>query len=204
MLVEVNTTFHGVDTCRLIDFPVVASGQLPQPFREWLGEANDQMLFFLIYRKVKINNFRCLRDVFLIGPYLSEDFTGVPRSSRRFLWRRHLGFKMAAPEMTLTRTWGGLFDPHCGGGARWRPFRFRPPSWMTSFPEPATGNEVIQDGGRKRKGRHLAPPPQWGSKRPPYTTNTVSCVSLSFRTHPCVLAFITYILCTNGIEMAFV
>ena len=36
---------------------------------------------------------------------------------------------------------------------------------MTSFPEP--GNEVIQDGGRKRKGRHLAPPPQWGSKRPP-------------------------------------
>ena len=28
------------------------------------------------------------------------------------------------------------------------------------------------------------------------------CVSLSFRTHPCVLAFITYILCTNGIEMA--
>ena len=25
----------------------------------------------------------------------------------------------------------------------------------------------------------------------------VECVSLSFRTHPCVLAFITYILCTN-------
>ena len=36
------------------------------------------------------------------------------------------------------------------------------------------------------------------------SSNTVSCVSLSFRTHPCVLAFITYILCTNGIEMAFV
>ena len=32
----------------------------------------------------------------------------------------------------------------------------------------------------------------------------VECVSLSFRTHPCVLAFITYILCTNGIEMALV
>ena len=32
------------------------------------------------------------------------------------------------------------------------------------------GNEVIQDGDRKRKGRHLAPPPQWGSKKPPYTT----------------------------------
>ena len=25
-------------------------------------------------------------------------------------------------------------------------------------------NEVIQDGGRKQKGGHLAPPPQWGSK----------------------------------------
>ena len=32
----------------------------------------------------------------------------------------------------------------------------------------------------------------------------VECVSLSFRTPPCVLAFITYILCTNGIEMAYV
>ena len=35
------------------------------------------------------------------------------------------------------------------------------------------GNEVIQDGDRKRKGRHLAPPPQWGSKKPPYTTGVV-------------------------------
>ena len=32
----------------------------------------------------------------------------------------------------------------------------------------------------------------------------VKCVSLSFRTHTCVLAFITYIMCTNGIEMALV
>ena len=32
----------------------------------------------------------------------------------------------------------------------------------------------------------------------------VECVSLSFRTHTCVLAFITYIMCTNGIEMALV
>ena len=35
---------------------------------------------------------------------------------------------------------------------------------------PHSGNEVIQDGDRKRKGRHLAPPPQWGSKNSPYTT----------------------------------
>ena len=27
-----------------------------------------------------------------------------------------------------------------------------------------SGNEVIQDGGLKRKGRHLAPPPQWDRK----------------------------------------
>ena len=33
-----------------------------------------------------------------------------------------------------------------------------------------SANEVIQDGGRKRKGRHFPPPPQWGSKKVPYTT----------------------------------
>ena len=33
------------------------------------------------------------------------------------------------------------------------------------------------------------------------SSNTVSCVSLSFRTHPGILAFVTYILCPNGIEM---
>ena len=36
----------------------------------------------------------------------------------------------------------------------------------------ATGsrNEVIQDGDRKRKGRHFPPPPQWGSKNSPQVT----------------------------------
>ena len=33
-----------------------------------------------------------------------------------------------------------------------------------------SGNGVIQYGDRKRKGRHLPPPPQWGSKKVPYTT----------------------------------
>ena len=50
---------------------------------------------------------------------------------------------------------------------------FRSPLWwwwkMATLPLPAailddlicgTGNEVIQDGGRKRKGRHFPPPPQ--------------------------------------------
>ena len=50
---------------------------------------------------------------------------------------------------------------------------------MAALPLPVTilddlisgsANEVIQDGGRKRKGRHFAPPPQWGSKKVPYTT----------------------------------
>ena len=45
--------------------------------------------------------------------------------------------------------------PIAARGAKWRPFRFRSPSWMTSFA--GTGNEVIQDGDRKRKGRHFAP-----------------------------------------------
>ena len=33
-----------------------------------------------------------------------------------------------------------FFAPHCGGGgARWRPFHFGPPSWMTSFPVTSVG-----------------------------------------------------------------
>ena len=47
---------------------------------------------------------------------------------------------------------------------------------MAALPLPAailddlisgSANEVIQDGGRKRKGRHFPPPPQWGSKNAP-------------------------------------
>ena len=34
-----------------------------------------------------------------------------------------------------------------------------------------TGNEVIQDGGRKRKGRHFTPPARWGRKGRPILLN---------------------------------
>ena len=53
---------------------------------------------------------------------------------------------------------------------------------MAALPLPAailddlicgTGNEVIQDGDRKRKGRHFPPPPQWGSKKPPQVLDDV-------------------------------
>ena len=53
---------------------------------------------------------------------------------------------MATPEMTSTKTWGAFFDPYWGGGARWRPFRFRPPSWMTSFPEPEMRSSKMAAG----------------------------------------------------------
>ena len=56
----------------------------------------------------------------------------VSTSSGRHFYRRHLRFKMVMPEMTSSRTWGEFFDPYCGGGGKWRPFRFRSPSWMTS------------------------------------------------------------------------
>ena len=50
-----------------------------------------------------------------------------------------------------------------------------------------TGNEVIQDGDRKRKGRHLAPPPQWGSKNSPYTTNMYLTIQVIPHPIPCRL-----------------
>ena len=87
----------------------------------------------------------------------------VPTSTRRYLWRRHLGSKMAAPEMTSTKTWGGLFDPYWGVRSK-----------MAALPLPAailddlicgTENEVIQDGRRKRKGRHLAPHSSMGVEK---------------------------------------
>ena len=62
---------------------------------------------------------------------------------------------------------------------------------MAALPLPVTilddlisgsANEVIQDGGRKRKGRHFAPPPQWGSKKVPYTTNKAQISSFYFIT----------------------
>ena len=42
---------------------------------------------------------------------------------------------------------------------------------MTSFA--GTRNEVIQDGDRKRKGRHFPPPPQWRSKNAPQVLDDV-------------------------------
>ena len=58
----------------------------------------------------------------------------------------------------------GFSIPIAVRGAKWRPFRFRSPSWMTSSAGP--GNEVIQDGDRKRKGRHFAPRTAMGIEKP--------------------------------------
>ena len=61
--------------------------------------------------------------------------------------------------------------PVVEGGGKWRPFRFRSPSWVTSFA--GTGNEVTQDGDRKRKGRHFPPPSTMGiEKRALYYSNS--------------------------------
>ena len=133
---------RGVDTCRLIDFPVVASGQLPQPFREWLGEANDQMFFLISVSQMSAGRFWTRTT-----PFWGWDiFTGVPTSSKHYLWRRHLDSKMAAPEMTSIRTWGESLEPYWGGGAKWRPFRFRSPSWITSFAEPEMRSSNMATG----------------------------------------------------------
>ena len=93
-------------------------------------------------------------------------FTGVPTSPRRYLWRRHL-------PRWRRRKWR---QPRPGESFR-RPLRRRRKMAAILLPVAilddlicGTGNEVIQNGGRKRKGGHLTPPPQWGSKNSPYTT----------------------------------
>ena len=152
---------RGVDTCRLIDFPVVASGQLSQPFRKWLGEANDQMLFLISIEKWK-NNFRHLPDVFGLGLPLSEDGTSWWESRR-------------PPDVTCG---AAILDGGAGNDINQDLGRvFRLPLWrwrkMVALPLPVailddlisgSANDVIHHGGRKRKGLHLAPPPEWGSK----------------------------------------
>ena len=62
-------------------------------------------------------------------------------------------------------------------GARWRPFRFRRPSWMTSFAEPRMRSSKMAAGSGRAAILLLTP--QWGSKRPPYTTK----MATSFLVH---------------------
>ena len=50
----------------------------------------------------------------------------------------------------------------------WPLFRFL--CVLCNFRRTGSGNEVIQDGDRKRKGRQLAPQPHCGLKYAPYTT----------------------------------
>ena len=157
MLAEVNTTFHGTWCWH------VQADRLPRSGKRATPSAISRMIrSFSISFNV---NFRRIRDVFGLGRPLSKDFTGVRTSSRRYLWRRHLGFKMAAPEMTSTKTWGAFFDPYCGGGGKWRPFRFRPPSWMTSFAEQEMRSSKMATGSgraaifRRRRNRDRKTPP---------------------------------------------
>ena len=120
----------GVDTCRLIDFPVVASRQLPQPFREWLGEANDQMLFFNLYRKklqASTGRFWTRTTPF----WRWESFMGVPTS----------------PDVT------------CGTAIlipRWRRRKWRQPRPRVAFSTPIV--EVEENGGPSASVRHLGWP----------------------------------------------
>ena len=137
---------HGVGTCRLIDFCVVASGQLTQSFREWLGEANDQM-------PLKSKSQASTGHICGLGrPFCEDGMTHGwwgQASGGRLLrsfdvlqtsvspppsWMSPS--KMAAAEMMSYKTWGTFFDPYCSGGGRWRPFCFRSQFWMTWFPLP--------------------------------------------------------------------
>ena len=159
--------------CGLIDFPVVTSGQPPQPFREWLGEATDQMLLNL-KSDAYVTYFRqgwlmgeadvCRTSSFEFGrstDVISAAAILDPRWRRR-KWRH-------------TR-YGVLFRPYCGGGKR-RPFRFRSPSWITLFVEPEMGLlKKATWSGRAAIFHHR----QKAVEKVPYTTHMGHCSSSSF------------------------
>ena len=91
-----------------------------------------------------------------MGRHLEDVFTGVPTSSRRHFWRRHL--RWHHPRWRR-RKWR---QPGLGESfstppplrrrrkmARWRPFRCRSPSWMTSFAEPEMRLSKMATGSGK-------------------------------------------------------
>ena len=130
----------GVDTCRLIDFPVVASGQLPQPFREWLGEANDQMLFLIAVSQMSAGRFLTL----------SKDRTDIWGTSSRAS-RRPPNVICGAAILDL----------------RWRHRKWRQSGLWESFWSPIEAE--AQNGGHSASGRHLGWPylrnRKWGHPR---------------------------------------
>ena len=76
-------------------------------------------------------------------------------------------------------------------GGKWRPFRFRSPSWVTSFV--GTGNEVIQDGRRKRKGRHFPPHSSMGiEKLALYYSHITTLRWLWYHTWQCQIELISF------------
>ena len=60
---------------------------------------------------------------------------------------------------------------------------------------------IRMSGGPYSENARVCAKWQWSRECNPGTP--VECVSLSVRTQPCVLAFITYIFCTNGIQISF-
>ena len=146
---------HDFDTCRNIDFPILASEQLPQPFREWLGEANDQMFLNRIQC-----NLRRLQDVCCsrVTP-----FSG-------FLGR-------ADVSMTFSQEYLRPIDVICGATIlypRRRRRNWRYPRHGESFS--ILFVVVVENGGPSASGRHLCFR-KWGHPRwrpeaegPPFST----------------------------------
>ena len=111
-------------------------------------------------------------------------FTGVPTSSRRYVWRRHLESKMAAPEMTSTKTW-----------LRWR--------WkMAALPLPAAILDDLIPSFRLREWGH----PRWRPKAegPPFSTFTsmgVEKAALYYsRLFIFMLLFLTSVMALNTLH----
>ena len=158
MLAEVNTTFNGTWCWHVQTDRLPRSGKRATPSA--IFENGWGWLTIRCFSKSKKNNFRRLRDVFFF----------LTRTTP--FWGFHGSANVLQTLCVAPPSW--IQDGGAGNDVNQdlgRPFRslLRRRRKMAALPLPAAilddlisgfGNEVIQDGGRKRKGRHFPPPPQ--------------------------------------------
>ena len=111
------------------------SGRAAIYLRRRYGERKVLTILLLMstrHFKTRATPFRGWR----IGRLLEDVFTGDPTSSRRYFWRHHLGWhhpRWKGQKWRQPRLRDNFSIPIEAAAENGGPFRFRSPSWMTSF-----------------------------------------------------------------------